>query len=155
MKTLVVFYSRTGTTKKVAEEISKALGCDIEEIIDTKDRSGSKAYLFSSIDSIRGKLTEIRPIKENPSKYELVIIGTPVWVGKPSVPVRTYLYQNKDKFKKVAFFCTSKDLLVDSALNGMKELTGKSPLATLHATNMEVKNNEHVKKVKEFVKSVK
>jgi flavodoxin len=37
---LVVFYSRTGTTMKVAEAIREALGCEIDGVEDTKGRSG-------------------------------------------------------------------------------------------------------------------
>ncbi|MDY6965570.1 MAG: hypothetical protein SVM80_06305 [Halobacteriota archaeon] len=40
MKSHLVYYSRTGTTKKVADAISDIINCDIEEIVDTKDRSG-------------------------------------------------------------------------------------------------------------------
>ena len=39
-KTLVLYYSRTGTTKKLATFIGDVLGADVEEIIDTKNRSG-------------------------------------------------------------------------------------------------------------------
>lgn len=39
MKILIVFYSRTGTTRKVAHELQKSLKADIEELFD-KNRSG-------------------------------------------------------------------------------------------------------------------
>ena len=42
-KSLVVFYSRTGTTKRVAESISNLLKCDVEEVIDTKSRNNTFA----------------------------------------------------------------------------------------------------------------
>ncbi|MBE3088681.1 MAG: flavodoxin family protein, partial [Actinobacteria bacterium] len=42
---LVVYYSRTGTTRKVAEYITKQLGADMEEIIDMKKRSGIWGFL--------------------------------------------------------------------------------------------------------------
>jgi hypothetical protein len=42
---IVSCYSRTGNTRKIAEELANALGCDIEEIIDTKNGSGKLAYL--------------------------------------------------------------------------------------------------------------
>ena len=44
MRSLVVYYSRTGVTKKVAEAISQMLGADIEEIIDRRDRRGPKGF---------------------------------------------------------------------------------------------------------------
>jgi flavodoxin len=39
-KILVVYYSRTGMTKKLANSIANLLFADIEEIVDTKNRSG-------------------------------------------------------------------------------------------------------------------
>jgi hypothetical protein len=47
MKALVVYYSRTGNTEKVALELANELNADIERIIDTKDRSGAIGYLVA------------------------------------------------------------------------------------------------------------
>ena len=55
MKTLVVLYSRTGTTKKVGEEIAAALKADVEEIIDTKKRSGPIGYVQAGRDAMKKK----------------------------------------------------------------------------------------------------
>jgi len=46
-KYFVVFYPRTGTTRKVAEAIKDALKCDIEEIFDIKKRADLFGYLRS------------------------------------------------------------------------------------------------------------
>jgi flavodoxin len=46
LKMLVVYYSRGGNTRAVAEEIARALGgADLEEIRDAADRSGWRGYL--------------------------------------------------------------------------------------------------------------
>jgi flavodoxin len=45
MKALVVFYSRTGATKQVAEALAESLNCDSEELIDTKKRGGPLGFL--------------------------------------------------------------------------------------------------------------
>lgn len=44
MKTLVVYYSRSGNTRLVAQEISSAIDSDIEEIADTKNWSGTMGF---------------------------------------------------------------------------------------------------------------
>ena len=67
MKMLVVFYSRTGNTRKVAEELEKVLECDMEEIIDTKNRSGSLGYLRSGRDAMNRKLTVLQDVINDPS----------------------------------------------------------------------------------------
>ena len=78
MKALVVYYSRKGRTKKVAETISNIISCDIEEIADTKDRTGLLGYIHSGRQAMKKKLTAIKNTEKEPSKYDLVIIGTPV-----------------------------------------------------------------------------
>ena len=106
MKILVVFYSRSGKTKKVAGKISELLKCEIEEIIDMKNRKGIPGFLSAGTDANLRKLTAIKEIKNNPSLYDLVIVGTPIWSSNISTPIRTYLFLYKEEFKKVAFFCT-------------------------------------------------
>ena len=59
MKTLIVYYSRTGLTKKIATHISETLKADIDEIIDTKKRSGAIGYMSGGRDAMKGSLTNI------------------------------------------------------------------------------------------------
>ena len=153
MKTLVVYYSRTGTTKKVAQDISKILKCDKEEIQDIKSRKGVIGYLISGREAMTKKLAEIKETKKDPSKYDLVIIGTPVWAYNMSSPVRTYI--TKNKFKKIAFFCTMGGSGDKPTFKKMEELCNKKPKATLTLKTKEVMDNKHIEKLKEFLKSLK
>ena len=99
MKALVVFYSRTGATKKVAVEIAESLKCDIEEIIDLHNRKGAIGYLKSGMHATLKKPAKIKKSRKNPASYGTVIIGTPIWSFNVSSPVRAYLMQNKGKIK--------------------------------------------------------
>lgn len=67
LRTLVVFYSRKGTTKKVAEAVSNHLECDLEEIIDKKKRKGILGYLRSGFDAKPKRLTAIEPLRKDPA----------------------------------------------------------------------------------------
>ncbi|MEM3432819.1 MAG: hypothetical protein QXP27_01440, partial [Candidatus Methanomethyliaceae archaeon] len=106
MKKLVVFYSRTGTTSLVAQKIAEKINGDLEEIKDAKNRAGIIGFLRSGYEGARRKLTIIAETKYDPAQYDLIVIGTPVWAGNMSSPIRTYIVKNREKFNKVAFFCT-------------------------------------------------
>jgi len=155
MKSLVVYYSRTGRTKKVAEAIATTLNCDIEEIIDTKDRRGLFGYLYSGRQTMKNKLTVIKDVKKNPSNYDLLIIGTPVWVRNISVPVRTYISTYKDCLSNVALFCTYGGTGAEKALFNMEKLSGKKSVSLLDVKSKEVKEGSYIKKVKQFAENIK
>jgi flavodoxin len=152
MEILVVFYSRSGNTGRVAEEIRDRLECDIEEIVDTKNRSGVLGFLRSGRDARNQKLTVLKDIINDPSKFDLLVIGTPMWGGHVSAPVRTYIHQNQANFKNVAFFCTANGNKFDGAFNDMKELCRVAPVGTLGVRAKEVKDGSYKSKVAEFAK---
>jgi len=106
LKSLVVYYTRTGNARFAAETIAAEIGADVEEIVDMKNRSGKLAYLTGGSDARRGKETEIAPTKKSPADYDLLIVGTPVWASRPSPAVTTYLKKNNLAGKKVALFFT-------------------------------------------------
>lgn len=106
MKSLVVYYTRTGNARFAAETIAAEIGADVEEIVDMKNRSGKLAYLTSGSDARRGKETEISSTKKSPADYDLLIVGTPVWASRPAPAVTTYLKKNNLAGKKVALFFT-------------------------------------------------
>lgn len=155
MKCLVVFYSRTGNTKKVAEKIAEILKCDLEEIIDIKNRNGFVGFLRSGFEAALKKLTVIAKTRYDPSEYDVVIIGTPVWAGTISVPVRTYMVMNRDKFKKVAFFCTLMRKSAPRVFEEMKEVCRKEPISTFMVRASEIKSGVYIDRLKEFVAKIK
>jgi flavodoxin len=106
LKSLVVYYSRTGNARFVAETIAAEIGADVEEVVDLKKRSGPIGYLSGGSEARRGKETEIAPTKKSPADYDLVIVGTPVWASRPSPAILTYLKKNDLSGKRVAVFFT-------------------------------------------------
>ena len=94
MKSLVVYYTRTGNAKFIADKIAANIGADAEEIIDMKKRSGPIGFLSGGKDATQGKETKIGEIKLSPKDYDLIIIGTPVWSSSPTPAIRTYINHN-------------------------------------------------------------
>jgi flavodoxin len=84
MKTLVLFYSFSGSTRKLASQKAAETGANIEEIIETKKMSVLKAYTAGIYKSVKRKKAQIQPIKSQLNSYEKIIIMSPVWAGKPA-----------------------------------------------------------------------
>lgn len=151
MKILVVYYSRTGITKKVAERIASALGADKEEIIDKSNRSGVMGYLRSGKEAVKKILADIEPVKIDPSAYDLVIIGTPVWAATMSSPVRSYLTTQKGKIPRVAFFATQGGEGASRAIEQMAELAALPAKAGLAVMTKEVVRDDYQAKLEKFI----
>jgi len=105
MRILVVFYSRDGHTRRAAKIIANLLKAELDEIVDKKSRKGILGFIKAGYDATLGKTTEI-VFRKNPSEYDIVIIGTPVWNGCITPAIRTYMMKNKENIRKFAFFAT-------------------------------------------------
>ena len=154
MKALIAYYSRTGTTKKVAERISTLLGGDVEEIHDLTKRSGVIGWLRAGWDAGSKKLTTLEKVKNDPAVYDIVVIGTPIWNRTVSTPIRTYISQYKESFKKVAFFSTEGGT-GGNPFDEMELLCGKKPKATLKLRRRRVKSDDYAEMTEEFVNKIK
>lgn len=150
MKPLVVFYSRTGTTKKVGEALADLLQCDSEELIDTKKRAGPLGFLRSGRDAARNKLTVLKTLIHDPTLYDVVALGTPGWNGLMSSPMRTYITINKSKFNRVAFFCTQGGNENKKLFSDMQALCGRHPASVLALRAAVVKNEEYNERLRQF-----
>ena len=152
-RVLVVYYSRSGTTARVAETLATALEADLVPIVDTVDRGGVGGFVRSLQDAIAKRPAVIEPLTVDPSAYELVVVGTPVWGNAASTPVRAFFAQHR-ALKKVAFFIT--DGLSSHAVvfGDLEQLAGSKPVATLGLAQGEVLAARHQRAVDEFVKTL-
>ena len=153
-KTLVAYYSRTGSTKRIAHEISSALGCKAEPIREKNIRKGWWGFLMSGMESSRGILPEIEKFPDV-SAYDLVVIGTPVWAGTVASPVRAFLVSHVAQLSKVAFFSTKGGSGGCAAFEKMEKDCKHAPLATLGVRASEIGSGEYTKKLKEFVRKLR
>jgi len=154
MKTLIAYYSRTGTTRKVALALAERLGADVEELKDTKERGGPINYVIAGKDAAMRKLVPIEPVERDPAAYGLVVVGTPVWAGTMATAVRAYLTETAAKLPQVAFFSTFGGG-PGHALADMQELAGRTPVATLAQKEKHIKKDEHLDELEAFVGTIR
>ena len=105
--TLILYYSRTGNTKAACEVLQQALGADILELQDMKNREGKLGFFRSIVECVFNIETKIYPAKPDYDSYDNIILGTPVWGGGLSLATRALLAHNYFDFKKVIIFVTT------------------------------------------------
>lgn len=151
MRILVAYYSSTGHTKQIAEAIGKACGADLEQIQDVESRAGFLGYLRSARQAVMKQACKIRDVAKDPSHYDLVLLGTPVWAWNLSPPMRAYISERASKFRVVGFFCTEGGAGGAGVFKQMAELSGKQPAATLIVTEAELKSSSYSDKLQAFI----
>ncbi len=156
MKTLVVFYSRDGLTKKVALSLADLLQADSEELVDLTDRRGIWGWLYAGRDALKRRLTKLQPLGRTPDAYDLGIIGSPYWAGNMAPAVRTFLAENSGRIRQAAFFCAKGDNGPAKKLFSEMEAVGRlRPLATMQIARGDDKTGVATHKILQFVDEIK
>lgn len=153
-KTIVVFYSKSGTTKKVSNNISELKGWDIVEIHDTKNRKGIIGFIIGGRDAMKKKLTTIEKINKNLLEYDKVVIGTPVWASNIPPAIRTFVTEYKDMIKSISTFTTKGGAGEDAVVSEIEAIAGKKSSVNLQLTGKEVKSDVYKVKIQDFVKKI-
>ena len=127
-KTLVLYYSQTGATHTVADELQQLLGAEIDSIVAAQ----SYGYDYDATierwtkereDSVK---VAIKPLSRNINDYDTIYLGFPIWGGTYAAPVATFLADNSLEGKTVITFATFGSGGIESAT---KDVAGIQPKA--------------------------
>ncbi|MDO4390005.1 MAG: flavodoxin [Clostridia bacterium] len=114
-KTLVVYYSASGNTERVAKDIAEAAGADLFEIVPTEVYT-SEDLNWTNSDSRVSREHDDVSLRDVPltttevpdwDSYDTVFIGYPIWWGIAAWPVDTFVKNNDFTGKTVIPFATS------------------------------------------------
>lgn len=125
-KVLVCYFSATGTTKRVAEEIAKSVDGDLFEIepvekytsedLDWTNKSSRSMVEMEDVNSRPGIVKKV----DNLGNYKKVIVGFPVWwYCEPSI-IDTFMEENNFNGKSVYVFVTTGGSTVAGSFNSLK-----------------------------------
>lgn len=107
-KTLIVYYSYSGTTERVAERLKNLTGGTLYELTLVNPYSGNSYDVSDRVFEERGnkKMPELKGELPDVSEYDRILIGTPVWNDSMANPIIGYLEQTDFQGKNVALFWT-------------------------------------------------
>ena len=131
-KTLVIYYSASGNTARVAKDIAEAAGADLFEIVPTEvytsedlnwTNSDSRVSREHDDESLRD-VALVADTVEGWDQYDTVFIGYPIWWGIAAWPVDAFIEANDFTGKTVIPFCTSSSSGLGQSGELLSEMAG-------------------------------
>jgi flavodoxin len=129
-KILVAYFSYSGNTREIANQIHKNAGGDIFEIQSVKPypddydavvQQARQELKFGHKSALKTKVENIKP-------YEMVFIGYPNWCKTIPAPVRTFLSEYDFSGKTIVPFCTHEGSGLGRSAADISKLCPKSTL---------------------------
>lgn len=132
-KTLVVYFSCTGTTELVAEYITEILGADSYQIVpEDPYTEADLAYYTNGRADQEQNDPNVRPAisggVENMDEYDTIFLGYPIWHGQAPRIISTFLESYDFSEKTIVPFCTSHSSGIGSSADNLHVLCADSTL---------------------------
>ena len=123
-KTLVLYYSETGTTKTVAQEIQKQLNADMESIEAVKPYSGNfqETMQRGQREMQSGETPALKPLKSKIADYDVIFLGYPIWWYHLPMIARTFFEKYDFSGKTIIPYVTHGGSRDGGTFNEIKEL---------------------------------
>lgn len=148
---VVLYFSATGTTKAIAERISKELNCDIIEIVPKEKYKSEDLNYNSDCRANREQNdSKARPEIENKidiTKYDTIYLGYPIWWGTNPKIILTLLDAYDFTGKTIIPFCTSGSTGISGSVSDLRDYNSK--LTILDGKRFD--SNASDKDIKDFI----
>ncbi len=151
-KNLVVYYSYEGSTRVIAETIASVLDADLLECRPIKDISskGFMKYVWGGRQVIFKKRPQLETFEKNPTDYEMIIIGTPVWKFDYAPAIRSFLSQVNLTNKKIGVFCCHEGVKGRTLDHLKEDLSNNTIIGESDFLNVKKNKEENIAQAKKW-----
>ena len=127
---IILYYSQTGATEKVAQELQKVLGAEMEAIELENPYTGTYAETIERVGKERetGNLPKLKPLKADLAKYDVIFLGYPIWFGTYALPISSLVKEYDFEGKKIVTFCTFGSGGLEPAIQDLKKALPKAEI---------------------------
>jgi flavodoxin len=139
-RVLIVYYSLSGNTERVAKDLAAHLDADLQRLHERTDRRGFRGHLRAAYDSLSERPAILIHSARQAADYELTIVGTPIWTGKITPAARTYLESIRGRARNIAFFTTSGNTGIDKVVPTMQRLVDLESIASIGFSESELRD---------------
>ncbi len=144
--TICIYYSRTGNTERIAKYIKDKTNCELLNITDGIDRSGSRGYLKSGYESLKEILPKLKSfgMQKKMEDYRNVIVCSPIWAFDVCPVIKSFLNSYGKKIKGKTYFVITHDSnsKYEKKLNNLDKYLLTKHEAHLSFTNKKMNDND-------------
>ena len=156
MKRLIVYYSLSGNTEEAAKKIAKELGADLLklETVKAMPKSFAAQIMVGGGQVAFNHIPKLKPLDVDPSSYDEIILGSPIWNSKGVPAVNAFLKDEKAAAKVSSLFFLSGGGEVQKGLTAITKLLPnlKNTVSLLDKKHEDSRDNDA--KLAEFVRSI-
>ena len=129
-KMLVLYYSETGVTKAVAEELQKQTGADMEAVEAVEPYTGifQETIERGQREMQSGEMPALKPLTKKVADYDIVFLGYPIWFGTYANPIATLVKNEDFAGKKIVPFCTFGSGGLNTSSDALKKALPKAQI---------------------------
>ena len=147
---LVVCYSNTGTTRRVAELLCSHHGWPMGEITEKRSRAGAAGTLRCVLDSLFRRRPAIRYQGPDPDDFHTVVLLSPIWVYSLAGPMRSFVTSHRGALRRVAVILTMGSAGASNAIAEIAHVLGHSPILVDAFTTRQVEDGSAATRLQAF-----
>ncbi|QRF62932.1 flavodoxin [Variovorax paradoxus] len=147
---LVIVYSYTGTSRRVAELLCSQQGWPMAQITDARPRSGALGSWRCMLDSFFRRQPAIGYDGSPPSDFDAVVLVSPIWMLQLAGPMRSFVARQRDRLPDVAVLSVMGGQGAPNAVAEIGKLLGRSPVLSSAVTMREVDDGSCAARLQAF-----
>lgn len=154
-KILVVVYSYTGTSRKVADLLCSQQAWPMAEIVETRPRAGALGGLRCLLDSAFRRHPPIRYDGPRTKNFDAVVLVSPIWGQRLAGPMRSFVGMRRNHLPNVAVISVMGGRGAPNAVAEISRLIGRAPILDAAFTMREVDNGSFATRLEAFGTAVR
>jgi len=154
-RTLIVFYSNTGTSRRVADLLSSKFQWPRGEIGETRSRAGTAGMLRCVMDSLLRRHPAIRYEGPNLRDFETVILIAPIWLYRLAGPMRSFVRDHAVGLKRVGVISVMGGQGATNAFAEIDQILGRPPILSTSFTARSVDDGSYSSDLEVFGNAVR
>jgi flavodoxin len=158
MKAIVVYFSLEGNSKYIADKVAEFMGADTLRLQPLKDypKGNVSKFVWGGKSVVFGEKPKLAAYDFSAADYDVIIIGTPVWAGSFTPPIKTFIRDNDLSKKKIALYACHAGGGAEECFKKLKQELGDCDVvATLGlAGKGDNQKDEYAQKIEAFCNNI-